>query len=222
MKRYQKNILRSSLLGQFAMLIRLNSFKRKWIRHNKHNQTVPTNFFDEAAVSVGDYTYGELTVISYNNTSRLTIGRCVSIAEKVSFLLDVEHHIDHFSTYPFKVKMLEMEKKESFSKGDIIVEDDVWIGYGATVLSGVSIGKGSIVAAGALVTKSVPPYSIVAGIPAKVIRYRFDQSIIRQLSDINYIYIGKEFVAKNLDCLYQKVDNSTISEIVNRLTDCNK
>ena len=100
------------------------------------------------------------------------IGNYISIAQNVHFLLDVEHFANHISTYPFKVKLLHSQKSESFSKGDIIIDDDVWIGYGATILSGVRIGQGAVVATGAVVTSDVPPYAIVGGVPAKVIKYR--------------------------------------------------
>ena len=73
----------------------------------------------------------------------MTIGNYVSIAENVYFLLDVEHYIDHISTYPFRVKLLQECKSESFAKGNIVVEDDVWIGFGAVIMSGVTIGKGA-------------------------------------------------------------------------------
>lgn len=96
------------------------------------------------------------------------VANTTSIAQNVTFLLDVEHYTKHLSTYPFRVKILETEKTESFSKGDIIVEDDVWIGYGVILLSGIHIGKGAIIAAGSIVTKDVEPYSIVAGVPANI------------------------------------------------------
>ena len=64
---------------------------------------------------------------------------------------------------------------EATSKGDIIVQDDVWIGYGATILSGLTIGQGAVIAAGSVVTKDVTPYSVVAGVPARVIKYHFGE-----------------------------------------------
>lgn len=173
MKRYYKSIIKSTLIGQLILKIKLNYFRRKWIRNNKHNDTIPMDVFCPDSVTVGNYSYGELNVVSFNSKTKLSIGNFVSIAQNVSFLLDVEHYIDHCSTYPFKVKMLNEIQCESFSKGDIVVEDDVWIGYGATIMSGAHIGKGAIVAAGAIVTKNVPVYAIVGGIPAKVIKYCF-------------------------------------------------
>lgn len=86
------------------------------------------------------------------------------------------------STYPFKRKLFH-GGEEAVSKGDIIVGDDVWVGYGATILSGVHIGQGAVIAAGAVVNKDVPPYAIVGGIPAKVIKYRFSESVCKKTGE---------------------------------------
>ena len=89
--------------------------------------------------------------------------------------------------------------------GGIVVEDDVWIGFGATILSGVHIGQGAVVAAGALVTKDVPPYAIVGGVPAKLIKYRFEQELVRELVDIDYSRLDKQDVREHLDELYSEL-----------------
>lgn len=92
MNRYYKNLLKSTLIYELLMKIKLNSFKRKWVKNNKHNQTIPINFFDADMVKVGINSYGELNVISFSKKSRLFIGNYVSIAQNVTFLLDVEHY----------------------------------------------------------------------------------------------------------------------------------
>ena len=125
-------------------------------------------------VSVGRYTYGGIRVINYNKKEYLKIGSFCSIAQEVTFILNADHRVDTLSTFPFKVKVLG-ENLEGFSKGDIIVDDDVWIGYRATVMSGVHIGQGAVVAAGAVVTKDVPENTIVGGIPTKVIKSIYDK-----------------------------------------------
>lgn len=125
MKRYYKNLIKSTLLGQLLQTVKLNSFRRKWIKKNKCTQLFPMNMFDSSIVKAGKHSYGELNVVSFGNESTLTIGNYVSIAENVYFLLDVEHYTDHISTYPFRVKMLQECKRESFAKGNIVVEDDV-------------------------------------------------------------------------------------------------
>ncbi|MGN9105593.1 DapH/DapD/GlmU-related protein [Oliverpabstia intestinalis] len=92
---------------------------------------------------------------------------------------------------------------ESFAKGDIRVDDDVWIGYGASIMSGVHIGQGAVVAAGAVVTKDVPPYAIVGGVPAKVIKYRFEPEMIEELLKVDYSELTKEDIEKHIDDLYR-------------------
>ena len=98
-----------------------------------------------------------------------------------------------------------MRKQRHFLGGGIVVEDDVWIGFGATILSGVHIGQGAVVAAGALVTKDVPPYAIVGGVPAKLIKYRFEQELVRELVDIDYSRLDKQDVREHLDELYSEL-----------------
>lgn len=213
MKRYYKDIIKYSIVGQIFYKVKLSFFRIKWIRSNKHNQTVPHNIFNQGLVSVGNHSYGMLNIITFNDKSKLSIGSFVSIAENVTFLLDVEHHLDHLSTYPFKVKLLELEKYESFSKGDIVVEDDVWIGYGATILSGVKIGKGAVIAAGAVVSKDVPPYSVVGGVPAKVMRFRFNQKMINEIVNFDFDKLTNETVKQKLQFFYKPLDDIVVNSL---------
>ena len=131
----------------------------------------------------------------------MSIGHYCSIAPNVVFLLNSEHHTDYVSTYPFKVKRLKFSF-ESFSKGDIIVGDDVWIGFGSIILSGVRIGRGAVIAAGSVVTKDVPNYSIVAGNPAKVIKYRFDEKTMELMDKIDFSLFNDDFIKTHIELLY--------------------
>jgi len=110
--------------------------------------------------------------------------------------------------------MLLGEEKEAWSKGLIIVEDDVWIGTRVIILSGIRIGQGAIIGAGSVVTKDVPPYAIVGGDPARVIKYRFDEETVKQLIKIDFSRISKEFVLNNIDLLY---DKKYVTIILNKL-----
>lgn len=76
---------------------------------------------------------------------------------------------------------LQKVKHEATSKGDIVVKDDVWIGYGSIILSGVHIGQGAVIAAGSVVSHDVPPYAIVGGVPARLIKYRFSEEMTKKL-----------------------------------------
>lgn len=179
--------------------------KRAWRKKNPHNTTVLKEPFNIDAVEVGNHTYGALRVLLDDEHSRLKIGNFCSIAPDVIFIPGSEHTVDTISTFPFKVKCLQSQAHEAFSKGDIIVEDDVWIGCRATILSGVHIGQGAVVAAGAVVTKDVPPYAIVGGVPAKVIKYRFDNKMIDKLLKVDFSKLTREMCEKHISELYQQL-----------------
>jgi acetyltransferase-like isoleucine patch superfamily enzyme len=140
--------------------------------------------------SIGEYTYGVPHVHDWGDGGNLIIGKYTSIATDVHILLGGNHHLDWVTTYPFHSLSLEHDgvwpsakslHSDRWSKGDVIIGNDVWIGINVTILSGVTIGDGSAVAAGAIVTKNVEPYSIVAGNPARLLRKRFSDNDIKQL-----------------------------------------
>jgi virginiamycin A acetyltransferase len=127
------------------------------------------------------------------NNDRLFIGRVCSIACGGKFLFtSANHTLKSLSTYPFPIFFEEwaLDKKQVASawdnKGDIVVGNDVWIGYEAVILSGVHIGDGAIIGARAVVTKDIPPYTIAGGAPAKEIRKRFDDETIRKLQRLQW------------------------------------
>lgn len=217
MKRYRKNLIKSTAIWDAIQYIKLNSFKRKWIRANKHNGTIPNNEFDFDTASVGNYSYGELNVVSLNNKSHLRIGNFVSIAQNVVFMLDVEHFTNHISTFPFRVKVLESVKDEAHSKGDIVIGDDVWIGYGATVMSGVHVGQGAVIATGAVVTKNIPPFEVWGGVPAKFIKKRFPDEMIEDISKVDFSALTPDIVREMESILYTPVDHSIVEKILKML-----
>lgn len=217
MKRYRKNLIKSTAIWDAIQYIKLNSFKRKWIRANKHNGTIPNNEFDFDTASVGNYSYGELNVVSFNNKSHLRIGNFVSIAQNVVFMLDVEHFTNHISTFPFRVKVLESVKDEAHSKGDIVIGDDVWIRYGATVMSGVHVGQGAVIATGAVVTKNIPPFEVWGGVPAKFIKKRFPDEMIEDISKVDFSALTPDIVREMESILYTPVDHSIVEKILKML-----
>ena len=186
--------------------------KKEWRKKNLHNETTPRTMFPIELVSVGEKTYGGLYVLSFDKESKLKIANFCSIAPEVAFILSADHYINHFSTYPFKSKVFD-QGDEGVSKGDIIIEDDVWIGFRSTILSGVTIGQGAIVGAGSVVTKSVPPYAIVGGVPAKVISYRFETEIREEMKKIDFSEFQLEKFKKVTEELYQPI--SSIRQINN-------
>ncbi len=185
-------------------IIRLLAFKRNWRKTNTHNYTWVNGVFDDKYVHVANYTYGGLNIRQSNVGPHLYIGNFCSIAGDVVFMLSSEHYINHISTFPFRAKLLDGHA-EAFGKGDIVVNDDVWIGERAIIMSGVSIGQGAVIAAGAIVTNDVPPYALVGGVPAKVIKYRFNKELIDELIKIDYSKLTKEMISLHKNELYKSL-----------------
>lgn len=139
------------------------------------------------------------------NHDRLMIGKFCSIACGAKFIFtSANHSLKSLSTYPFPIFFEEWGLNVSDitdawdNKGDIIVGNDVWIGYEAVILSGVTIGDGAIVGSRAVVTKDIPPYTIVGGVPAKPIRKRFDDVTIARLLELKWWDWSEERIKANL------------------------
>ena len=182
--------------------------KNDWRKNNSHNKTtLEFPYVNYDCIHVGKGTYGPISAIIASPISHLYIGNFCSVASEVSFIVAADHSTKNVSTYPFKTLYMGQESGEAISKGDIVVDDDVWIGYRATILSGVHIGQGAVVAAGAVVTKDVPPYAIVGGVPAKVIGYRFDEDVRNELIKVDFSKLDKETVEKNIDKLYRPINS---------------
>lgn len=198
------------------MILNYISTKIKKIVLNRKFQTRNNNYnvFIEGEtkakqVIVGKYTYGPINALFFDNDSLLTIGCFCSIAPHVTFIVSADHYLNNISTYPFKVKITNTTNNEGITKGNIVVKDDVWIGYGATIMSGVHIEQGAVIAAGAVVTKDVPPYAIVGGVPAKIIKYRFSQPIVDKLMKIDFSKLNEKTIQDHIDELYEEVNENT-------------
>ena len=199
--------------------ISLYHFKKRWRRKNRHNNTVAENVFNINKVCVGNDTYGTIHCLTWGcGNETLKIGHLCSIAPEVMFILGAGHYTNHVSSYPFKSKMqLGDGGLDATSKGNIIVGDDVWIGYRSTILSGVEIGQGAIIAAGSVVTKNVPPYAVVGGNPARVIKFRFSERIISKLMSLDFSLVSKEVADKCLKELYLDITEENVDEVVNTI-----
>lgn len=170
-------------------------------------QTIYLNaVIDNPDIKVGDYTiYNDFVndpvqfeknnvLYHYSiNGDQLIIGKFCSIACGAKFLFNSANHtLRSLSNYPFPIFFEEwqLDKRNITSawdnKGDIVIGNDVWIGYEAVLMAGVHIGDGAIIASRAVVTKDVPPYTIVGGTPAKKIRMRFDEDTIAQLQELKW------------------------------------
>lgn len=173
------------------------------------------HFVKASNIFVGDYTYYddrrygpekfEENNVLYNyefSKVKLVFGKFCALAAETKFLMTGDHKLDAISTYPFPIFANGWETAFNVFdlpvKGDIIVGNDVWFGYDSLVMNGVTIGNGSIVAAKSVVVKDVPPYSIVAGNPAKVVKMRFDDKTIDRLQRIAWWDWDIETITKHL------------------------
>ncbi len=184
--------------------------KRQWLKTNTHNFTSMGEPFDPNLVKVGNGTYGRLNVINFSDSYTLSIGNYCSVAPNVTFIVCGDHRTDTISTYPFRSYYGD-RAYEALSKGNIVVDDDVWFGYGAIVLSGVHIGQGAIIAAGSVVTKDVPPYSIVGGVPAEIIKKRFSDDIIDALMTVDFSQISESIIGEHEAELYKLI--TSVSQV---------
>ena len=210
------------VLRTVARFFERRSFENQWRKRNSHNETkAGERFFPMEIVTVGKGTYGPINVQSLYITpdEKLTIGNYVSIAPDVIFLLGMNHQIDTATTFPFRSKLIERTPMDAISKGPIVVEDEVWIGMGARIFSGVTIGKGAVIAAGSIVTKDVQPYAIVGGNPAKLIRFRFSDDIISILKPIHFANFSEEWIRKNIDVIYKKIETLNDALQLKKLAD---
>lgn len=160
---------------------------------------------------VNDPTEFEKNNVLYHypiNGDRLIIGKFCSIACGAKFLFNsANHSLTSLSTYPFPIFFEEwgLERAQVTRawdhKGDIVIGNDVWIGYEAVILAGVTIGDGAIIGTRAVVTKDVPPYTIVGGVPAKPIRKRFPDDTIAALLALRWWDWPEERIAAHLDAI---------------------
>ena len=130
------------------------------------------------AIDVGDFSYAAShPIVMFPDEAKLHIGKFCSIGRNVHFYMGGNHRTDWISTYPFNVLLPETYqdiKGHPASKGDIRIGNDVWIANDVKIMSGVHIGDGAVIATGALVTNDVKPYTIVGGVPACFIKYKFN------------------------------------------------
>ncbi|GAA4531017.1 CatB-related O-acetyltransferase [Chelativorans composti] len=175
---------------------------------------------DAVNIEIGEYTYYDdpegpehfvERCVLYHYPfvgDKLIIGRFCALAKGVRFIMNgANHAMSGFSTYPFNIfgngwkKGFDVSTWQEAVRGDTVVENDVWIGYGAMILPGVRIGNGAIVAAEAVVSQDVPPYAIVAGNPARVVKMRFDEATVGRLQAIAWWNWPVDKITRNLDAI---------------------
>ncbi|WP_299711396.1 CatB-related O-acetyltransferase [uncultured Tenacibaculum sp.] len=175
------------------------------------------NIITNPNITVGDYTYYDdfENVENFEKNvkyhfdftgDKLIIGKFCMIASGVSFIMNGANHLtDAISTYPFAIFgngwEKAMEGKSYPNKGDIVIGNDVWIGHNATIMAGVTIGDGAIIATNSTIVKDVPPYTIVGGNPGKEIKKRFDEETINKLLALKWWDWPIDKITENLQNL---------------------
>ena len=200
----------------------MNTSEGKVYPRSKDRETVYLkNVVTDPGIQVGDYTiyndfaddprYFQKNNVLYHypiNGDRLVIGKFCSVACGAKFLFNsANHSMGSLSTYTFPIFFEEwgLDVGDITSawdnKGDIVIGSDVWIGYEAVVMAGVTVGDGAIIGARAVVTKDVPPYTVVGGVPARPIRKRFDEDTIARLMELKWWDWPQERIALNIEAI---------------------
>ena len=175
----------------------------------------------KSPVKVGRFTYGHenIAVMQWGEGCPLGIGAFCSIADNVQIFLGGNHRTDWITTFPFGhifQKDLGGENIQGHpaTNGGVSIGNDVWIGRGATIMSGISIGDGAVIAANSTVVKNAPPYSIVGGNPARHLKFRFSDEIISLLLELKWWELSIEEIKKLVSELSGPPNTSKLKELI--------
>jgi acetyltransferase-like isoleucine patch superfamily enzyme len=192
----------------------LRQIRQRLTPENEHTALWMAQNPRYSSFEIGVGTYGSPHIDFHNAGATLKIGNYCSIAPRVTILLGGEHHHDWTSNYPFSLLFDEAKNLPGYplTKGDVVIGNDVWIGYEALILSGVKIGDGAVIAARSVVAGDVEPYSIVGGTPAKRLRYRFSPETIEALLEIAWWNWSRE----EIQAAWHLIQSAQVEEFVSK------
>lgn len=185
------------------------------------NNVIKTGVIGKSHISVGRFTYGfeNLMIRQWNEGAALKIGAFCSFANNINIFLGGNHRTDWITTFPFgHIFQEELGGSEILghpsTKGDVVIGNDLWIGSGATIMSGIHIGDGAVVSANACVVKDVPPYHIVGGNPSKSLKQRFEDDIVEILLRLKWWDLPLEDIKLINKLLSSKPDKAILIELI--------
>jgi acetyltransferase-like isoleucine patch superfamily enzyme len=184
--------------------------------------SAPRNYTaGRSPISIGRFTYGteNLKIEQWNEGAALSIGAFCSIAPNITIFLGGNHRTDWITTFPFGHIYQDALGGTNIighpaTKGDIVIGNDVWIGAGVTIMSGLTIGDGAVLSANSCVVKDVPPYHIVGGNPAKLIKQRFNIDIIDILLQLKWWDLPLDNIKNITQILSSKPDRGELLELL--------
>ena len=168
-------------------------------------------------IEVGEFSYNSKMLVRGHPEAKLIVGKFCSFAPELVIFLGDEHRTDTITTYPFG-----MGHKDVFgnavvcparTKGNVVIGNDVWIGYRVTIMSGVTIGDGAVIAANSHVVKDVKPYEVVGGNPARHIKFRFDEETIELLLELKWWNKPKKTIRELIPLLTDIPDKQALREL---------
>jgi acetyltransferase-like isoleucine patch superfamily enzyme len=176
----------------------------------------------DSLITVGEGTYGAAHIIkhSWNLDTKIHIGKYCSIADNMHIFLGGNHNMNSVTTFPFSVdsshdNLFGTNGAQPISNGDIEIGNDVWIGHHVSIMSGVKIGNGSVIAAFSHVVKDVLPYEVIGGNPARHIKFRFSNDVIIQLLEIAWWDWPQDKILKNIALLLSNPSVDTLKFLKN-------
>lgn len=183
----------------------------------EHNGGMNIIFHEnKVKVTSGLYSYGTVNVHSFRPGGEVRIGNYTSISD-ITLLMGGNHHTD-LTTYP--LMSVFYGKEDNKVPRNISIGSDVWIGFNSLIMEGVSIGDGAIIGAGALITRDVPPFSVVVGNPGRIVKFRFEESVIERLLRVKWWDLDIDTVRGFIDLLYTN-DIDTLERHVASTRDSN-